>query len=113
MGPVRDAPPFVTMPVEETTGDFDLIFGDDDGTGSLILKSSPIAPHKRSASVLAKDEDEGVREEIIVGNVGVLDAMDGREEDEVDYEIGGESPMRVEFGSASTPVKAKFLNTCA
>lgn len=89
------------MPVEETE-DFDLIFGNDDGTGSLILKSSPIASHKRSASVLVKDggPEDDVREEII----GSASRLDGKEDDEVDYEIGEESPKRVDIGSASTPV---------
>lgn len=94
------------MPAEEATEDFDLIFGEDDATGSMILMSSPIACHKRSAS---KDSnaDDGVREEIIIGGSGasLFDGMrDGREEDEVDYEIGGESPKRIEPGSASMPV---------
>jgi hypothetical protein len=98
------------MPVEEGTEDFDLIFGDDDATGSMILKSSPIACHKRSAS---KDSnaDDGIREEeIIVGSgASLFDGMrDGREEEEIDYEIGGDSPKRIEPGSASMPVPNRY-----
>lgn len=90
------------MPVQEAAEEFDLIFGDDNGSGSLILKSSPVAGSRKRSASLA-NHDDGVREEIITSNKG-KQAFESRIEDEVDYEISSDSPTKVDAGTFSSPV---------